>query len=86
MRIKILLVLTLILQAFSAQSQQFNWAAAATGEGYEYGIKTTRDTAGNTYIIGHSVGEVNSSQYPKGIYLVKISTDKGIALKKVILE
>jgi len=30
--------------------------------------------------------EIDLSHYAKGIYLIKITTDKGIALKKVILK
>lgn len=57
MRIKLLLSLSILLYVLSVQSQQFNWAAAATGNGYEYGVKSTKDATGNTYILGHSIGE-----------------------------
>ncbi|RLD83834.1 MAG: hypothetical protein DRJ10_02700 [Bacteroidetes bacterium] len=30
--------------------------------------------------------EIDLSQYPKGIYLIKVITDKGVAVKKVVLE
>ena len=30
--------------------------------------------------------EIDLSQYPKGIYLIKVLTDKGVAVKKVVLE
>ena len=30
--------------------------------------------------------EIDLSQYPKGIYLIKVLTDKGVAAKKVVLE
>lgn len=61
MRIKIRLVLLVLLHAVSVQSQQFNWANAATGDGYEYGVETTKDAAGNTYFMGYSVGVSNGT-------------------------
>lgn len=67
MRIKILLGLSLLLHAFSVQSQAFHWTTAVTGAGYEYGIKAINDTAGNTYIIGYSVG-INSGTSDSFLY------------------
>ena len=61
MRIKILLSLWLLLQVVSVQSQPFHWATAATGIGYEYGTKATKDAAGNTYILGYFIGDSSSS-------------------------
>ena len=61
MRIKILLSLWLLLQVVSVQSQPFHWATAATGIGYEYGTKATKDAAGNTYILGYFIGDSSNS-------------------------
>lgn len=59
MRLKILLVISILLQVISGKSQQFTWATAVTGDGYEYGTKSTKDNLGNTYIIGYTIG-INS--------------------------
>ena len=56
MRTKLLLCISLILQVFSVQSQEFTWATAVSGAEYEYGIKAVHDIQGNTYIIGYTTG------------------------------
>lgn len=97
MRIKILLALLLLLQVVSVQSQQFNWATAATGAGYQYGTKATYDAAGNTYIIGYCIGEVNDNTnsfvyngvtYPAvgrgDVFFAKLDTNKQLVWMKTI--
>jgi len=93
--IKILLVLSVFLHVFSMQSQQFHWAAAATGTGYEYGTKATYDAAGNTYIIGYSIGNINTTtntftyngiNYPTigrgDVFFAKLDTNKQLVWMK----
>jgi uncharacterized repeat protein (TIGR01451 family) len=97
MRIKLLLALSILLNVFTLQSQQFNWADAATGNGYEYGIKATKDAAGNTYILGYTVGtssnptntfEYDGVTYPVigggDVYFAKLNTNKQVVWMKTI--
>lgn len=56
MRTGIILFLTLIIQVFSAHSQEFDWARSVNGDEYEYGIKTIIDPQGNSYFIGYTTG------------------------------
>jgi uncharacterized repeat protein (TIGR01451 family) len=97
MRIKLLIAFSLLLQVFNVQSQQFDWAAAATGTGYEYGIKATKDAAGNTYIIGYSIGATNGNgnsfsyndvTYPTvgrgDVFFAKLDTNKQLLWMKTI--
>ncbi len=97
MRIKILLTLSILLSAFTAQSQPFTWAAAATGDGLEYGIKSTKDAAGNTYILGYSSAEINTTTntfeydgvtYPMmgrgDVFFGKLDTNKQLVWMKTI--
>ena len=96
MRIKALIVLSLLLHVFSAQSQQFNWVTSVTGEGYEYGIKSTKDADGNTYILGYSIGDTNNSNsftfngvsYPTigrgDVFFAKLDTNKQLVWMKTI--
>jgi uncharacterized repeat protein (TIGR01451 family) len=56
MKTKLLLCVSLILQVFSAQSQEINWATSVSGTNYEYGMKAVQDELGNTFIIGYTTG------------------------------
>ncbi|RAR46639.1 putative repeat protein (TIGR01451 family)/predicted secreted protein (Por secretion system target) [Flavobacterium lacus] len=97
MRLKICLVVAILLQVTSGQSQQFTWAAAVTGDGYEYGTKSTKDSSGNTYIIGYSIGETNTTintfsynglSYPMvgrgDVFFAKLDVNKEVVWMKTI--
>lgn len=97
MRLKILLVVSILLQVTSGQSQQFTWASAVTGNGYEYGTKSTKDNSGNTYILGYSIGQANTNtntfsynglSYPMvgrgDVFFAKLDTNKELVWMKTI--
>ena len=98
MKIKLLISLSLLFCINGVQAQEFNWATAATGSGYEYGVKATNDASGNTYIIGYSIGDTNSSNnsfqyngvsYPTvgrgDVFLAKLNTFKQLVWMKTMV-
>ncbi len=54
MNIRVILYLSLILQTFIVQSQEFNWATNVSGKSFELGVKAISDDSGNTYITGYT--------------------------------
>ncbi|HLP64758.1 T9SS type A sorting domain-containing protein [Flavobacterium sp.] len=97
MRIQLLLGLSLLFCMHSVQAQEVNWATAASGAGYEYGIKSTQDAAGNTYLIGYTIGDnssgsntflFNGVNYPvvgRGdVFFAKLDTAKQLVWMKTM--
>lgn len=91
MKIKLQFCFFLIMQVFIMQSQQFNWATNVTGGQYEYGIKSVKDTQGNTYIIGYSTGNPfeyeGESYHTNGrgdAFFAKLDTNKELVWMKSI--
>ncbi len=97
MRTKLLLGLSILFYLHGVQAQQINWANAATGGGHEYGIKATQDVAGNTYLIGHTIGEINTNTntflyngvaYPMvgsgDVFLAKLDANKQLVWMKTM--
>lgn len=94
---QLLLSFSLLFFIHSLQAQQFNWATVVTGTGYEYGVKATKDAAGNTYIIGYSIGDTNTTtntfqyngvSYPivggGDVFLAKLNTTKQLVWMKTM--